>query len=242
MPSFSSVAKKLQFFEYALPPRWRLPARYRGQRLVNGLEPEMSLLDRLVPAGGFALDIGANRGVYAYALAGIAGSVHCFEPLIECCKYVEAYGSEKIAVHNVALSDGAGAMRLYIPIMNGKAVPTRASLERPQGAFESRDIEVRTLDSYEFQRLDFIKMDVEGLEAAVLRGGAATLRRHMPAMLIEIDRARHSANSFAAIFESLLSLGYGTHVCADGALEHCADPSNASRKHINFIFIPESKR
>lgn len=232
------AAKRLQVAEYIVPPSLRLPVRYHGQRIVGGLEPEMRLLPKLVKRGGIALDIGANRGVYAYALSKIAAAVHCFEPLIECCHYIEAYASRKITVHNVALSDQAGTLRLYVPIINGSPVQTRASLDQPGGAFESREIPVSTLDAFSFPPVDFIKIDVEGLEASVLRGAQKTLIAHRPALLIEIDHNRHIKESFLAVHADLESLGYSAHTCINGSLHRSKDVWADSTQHINFIFLP----
>lgn len=242
MNPVASFAQRFQSIENLAPARWRLPLRYHGQRMVGGLEPEMSLLTELVKPGGVALDVGANRGVYAYALATIASEVHCFEPLLECCSFINAWRSPKVTVHNVALSDRRDLLRLYIPTRNGREIHTRASLDRPDGSSVSRHVDVVTLDSFSFPRVDFIKIDVEGLEAAVLRGAKRTLKSHTPTMLVEIDHERHDRDSFLAVHASLLELGYITHVCDAGELVTCDDAWTASALHTNFIFTQRGKR
>lgn len=47
-------------------------------------------------------------------------------------------------------------------------------------------VPARRLDDYEMDAVGFIKIDVEGHELAVLRGGSETIRRCLPSMLIEI--------------------------------------------------------
>lgn len=237
MSALTKLAQRFQGIENIAPRAWRLPLRYHGQRLVGGLEPEMGLLGRLVPNRGAALDIGANHGVYAYALSRLAPEVHCFEPLAECCRYIQDHHAANINVHNAALSDRAGELELHVPIIEGRAVYTRASLDRPDGPSESRRVEVRTLDSYELTDVGFVKIDVEGVEAAVLRGAQHTLEACHPNLLVEIDRARHSRDSFLAVHEALQAMGYGTHVCEAGELVVCQDAWGASMQHVNFIFI-----
>src|SRR5712671_3570654 len=61
-----------------LPPA--LFYRRRIAREARAGEPELAVLDRLVRRGGTAIDIGANQGIFAFALAGIAERVVCFEP------------------------------------------------------------------------------------------------------------------------------------------------------------------
>lgn len=242
MNPLASLAQRFQAIENLAPAGWRLPLRYHGQRLVGGLEPEMNLLGRLVQPGGVALDIGANHGVYAYALATIANEVHCFEPLLECCSFIDAWKSPKITVHNVALSDCRDTLRLYIPILDGREAHTRASLSRPDGPCAKRDVDVLTLDSFSFPHVDFIKIDVEGLEAAVLRGARHTLESYRPTMLIEIDRERHNRDSFLAVHAALRKMEYRTYVCDAGELLACDDAWSASTRHVNFIFTQYSER
>jgi FkbM family methyltransferase len=200
----------------------------------------MGFLDTLMTPGGIAVDVGANWGIYSYALARRASRVHCIEPLAECCAYIRAFPCDGITVHNCALSDAAGKLELHIPTILGRPKWTRASLERPAGDFETRRIDVRTLDSFELSGVDFIKIDVEGVEAAALRGAGATLERHRPCLLVEIDRARHSQHSFGEVIEWLRSRAYEPHVVDGGGLRHSADPWADASSHFNFIF-PRSR-
>lgn len=196
----------------------------------------MGLLEQLAPQNCTALDIGANHGIYAYALSRFVHSVHCFEPLAECCRYIHDHRATNVTVHNVALSDRAGELKLHVPIIGGRAVYTRASLDRPAGPFESRRVEVRTLDSYGLTGVGFIKIDVEGLEASVLRGAERLLKSCHPNLLVEIDRARHNQNSFLAVHATLRALGYQAYVCEAGKLQPCRDAWDESEHRVNFIF------
>jgi FkbM family methyltransferase len=237
MHALSTIAKKLQFSERVIPARWRLHFRYHAQRMVGGFEAEMGILRSLVRPGGVALDIGANRGVYAYALAGYASAVHCFEPLAECCEYIRAARLRGVTVHNCALSDVAGTLRFYIPTARGVPIWTRASLKQPGGTFDIRDVEVRTLDGFTMPRVDFMKIDVEGAESAVLRGAADLLERDHPNLLVEIDRERHSQATFEEVVDWLVSRSYGPHVLEDGKLRRAESPWADATSHFNFIFL-----
>src|SRR5690606_41456071 len=67
----SAYARRLQTLERLLPLRVRLPLRYRAQQVLRSLEPEIALLPSLLASrpGGGAGDVGANVGIYTYALA-----------------------------------------------------------------------------------------------------------------------------------------------------------------------------
>jgi FkbM family methyltransferase len=237
--TLQKLAKRLEWAEHVVPGPWRLAARYHVQRLVRALEPEMRLLGRLLEQGGVAIDAGANWGIYTYALARSASVVHCFEPLAECCAYIRAMRAPNVVVHGYALADQEGVLRLHIPISGGRSVRTRASVHRPAGSFDVRDVEVRTLDSFAFDRVDFIKIDVEGHEEAALRGASATLDRHRPRLLLEIDRNRHSQQSVGALIDWLARRAYAPYVLGSSGLRRSTDPWADTTAHVNFIFAAD---
>ncbi len=59
------------------------PSRYYRRRVAEETlsgEPELALIAELMPRGSTAIDVGANQGFFAYALAEVAGRVVAFEP------------------------------------------------------------------------------------------------------------------------------------------------------------------
>lgn len=199
----------------------------------------MEALPALVPPHGVAIDIGANRGIYAYALSRIASHVHSFEPLKECCEYIDDYGSARISVHNVALSDAAGEFDLFIPIDKGRKVLTRASLRPDRGPYEQRRIRTMRLDDLDLGPVAFIKIDVEGAEFSVLKGAARTLDAHQPNLLVEIDRARRDESSFRAMIGWLTGRGYTPYIFSGGEIRESAQPWQAPESIYNFMFLPQ---
>lgn len=239
---FQKFLRRFEKLEFFIPTRIRVPFRYYAQKFLGALEPEMQFLRMLSGERKLVLDIGANRGIYAYALSKIAERVICFEPIPECSKYISDFKSDKIEVISVALSDKPGKLEFYIPILKGRLTLTRASLAKPDLPFESIQVEIRTLDSFFFPKIDFIKIDVEGLEAQVLRGGMNTLKRWKPNLLIEIDRRRISDDTFLRIFDELAQIGYIPYTVKSGKLTFCPDPFNEAKVNYNFIFkIKENK-
>src|SRR2546421_525914 len=99
----------------SLPGPWRLPARIRAMRVMGRLEPEMSWLDVLAPPGSTAVDVGANRGIYTYSLARHCSVVHAIEPQPWCAETIRSWGSPKVQVHQMAVSDHDGTLTLSIP-------------------------------------------------------------------------------------------------------------------------------
>jgi FkbM family methyltransferase len=183
--------------------------------------------EELAPPDGVALDIGARWGTYTSLLArlvGPAGLVHAFEPNHEHSRALRviARASRNVRVHPFALSDEVGSSVLHIPMLGGRVADGLASLGRPAGAHRTVQVERRRLDDLRFERIDFIKCDVEGHELAVFRGGEATLRRLQPTILVEIEQ-RHVGADFEATRTYLEGLGYSGYAVSGDGLRPAAE-------------------
>ncbi|MGI9134567.1 MAG: FkbM family methyltransferase, partial [Rhodoferax sp.] len=150
--------------------------------------------------GGVALDVGANKGSYLYWLArwSRGATVVAFEPQRALAQYLAAscqrLGLSHVRVENLALSDRAGVIDLFVP---GGTDSPGASLESSvaeKGECRVERVQVDTLDAYlgshAWQPVKVIKIDVEGHEMAVLRGAKAVISRDRPLLIIECER-RH---------------------------------------------------
>lgn len=241
----TQIAKNLQGLDRLLPISMRLPLRFRVQSMLGELEPEVALLPKLLAGarGRVALDIGANLGIYTYALCQMGMEVHAFEPQPACCAVINAWAENKpsITVHNTGVGSGPGELVLHIPVVGGVPMPTRASFQE----FDEESIQLRvpvtTLDSTPIADIAFIKIDVEGFELQVLQGALGILGKSHPILLVEIDRERHDQESFGVIIRLLSGLGYRSHVYEKGKLTDCSGaPWAVSAHHYNFIFIAGS--
>lgn len=194
----------------ALPPGLQVPAKYWYGWARRALEPEMHLLGRIVRKGEHVVDVGGNRGIYAYKLWGLGCTVEVFEPNPACCAILEAWGGGKARVHlhRVALSSENGEASLHIPMDEaGVEHDASASIEHGFTADRAQTVATRTLDSFGYEDVALIKIDVEGHERSVLAGAERTIRASDPALLVEIEQ-RHNKEPIDRIFESLQDKGY----------------------------------
>jgi FkbM family methyltransferase len=203
------------------PESLRLPFRYHYSRVRGRLEKEIFYLEQLVGDGKRAIDIGANKGIYSYALSQVCDIVEVFEPQCWCTEGIVAYSKayrRKINVHNVGLSNLNGALTLHLPISNndysswvpglGNVVTGLGSFRELEGEQTLVNVPVRQLDDYKFTDVSFIKIDVEGHESRVIAGGSQTLVREKPVILIEIEQRHLGEQSIDEIFEQISELGY----------------------------------
>lgn len=235
------LAQRCQGLDQQMPIRWRLPLRYAAQSLLGALEPELPLLPGFLgdDAGGVALDIGANVGIYTYALHKQGMEVHAFEPQPTCANVIAAWaeGKERVFVHNAGVGSSESNLVLHIPLVRGKPIPTRASFLSTGQEEQQLNVPVVKIDSIPFEVVSFIKIDVEGHEMEVLRGASRTLETFKPKLLVEIDRSRHNKDSFAGIISFLRHKGYRCYTIREnGLLGECAAPWDAAPHIYNFLF------
>ncbi len=165
-----------------------------GEEAGSG-EPELALLQKLVPRGGTAIDAGANQGIFAYALAEIAERVVAFEPNPDYAFFARWMLRGRAEVQEFALSDAPGRATFYVPLSEeGMVLHFAGNLKRTHSQFrhmKTYQVDVRTLDSFGFADVRFIKADVEGSEREVLDGARETIARDRPVLLLELLSGTH---------------------------------------------------
>lgn len=206
----------------AVPARWQLPVRYQQMRLTHDLEPEMEHLRSWARPGARAIDVGANHGLYSYALARLGMTVEAFEPQPWCVRTLEGWARGRLTVHQAGLSDDDTTLTLNLPVVGGTRFTGYASFGEVEGETEQISVPVRRLDSYDFQDVAFIKIDVEGHELSVLRGAGKTLERNRPLLLIEIEERHLASGSLADAFAEVEALGYSGEYLHDGGWQPLA--------------------
>jgi FkbM family methyltransferase len=174
------------------------PSRFYRQRIgeeIKSGEPELGLLRELLPRGGTAIDAGANQGFFAYALSAIADRVVAFEPNPDYAFFARWMLRGRAEVFECALSDAPGRATFYVPLSDeGMVLHFAGNLKRTHSQFrktKTYQVDVRTLDGFNFSDVRFIKADVEGSEREVLDGARETIARDRPALLLELLSGTH---------------------------------------------------
>ena len=150
-------------------------------------EPELARLSDLCPPGcGTAVDVGGWYGPWTRRLSGRARQVVTVEPVPHLARLLTSAAPPNVHVVQAAASDRPGTARLWLP-------PDDAG-DRGVSSLVRRDIHARalhvrcvTLDELGLRDVDFIKIDVDGNELAVLRGATGLLARDRPALFVELE-------------------------------------------------------
>lgn len=157
-----------------------------------------------------AVDAGANIGYFSLLMAKWGASkVYSFEPFPETAAKFRANLSlnpslsARIELCDCALSNYCGTTNMTSPDKDN------CGCNRIEG---TGDIKVSTLDEFcrNKERIDLIKIDVEGTEIALLDGARETLSRLRPVLMVEINQGtlQHYGKNSAELVSMLKSFGY----------------------------------
>lgn len=170
------------------PGKWT----YQKNKLVVALQ--------YVKRFHLALDVGGHCGLWSKELVRLFDKVVAFEPVEEHreCFRLNVHGEYDL--HACALGEKDGMVSIHVT-------------EGQSGdAWVEGDgyIPMTTLDSFDLQGVDFIKLDCEGYELFALRGGEQMLKRDKPVVIVEQKPKRGAKFGLTdtAAVDYLIGLGY----------------------------------
>lgn len=154
---------------------------------------ETKVIKNLVKEGDFVVDAGANIGYYTILLSkavGPYGRVYAFEPGKEYFDLLERNIKENdcknVVLINKALSDREGIIKFYI---NEKDKASSSILDKMKESVKEVTVDGTTLDNEVLEKINFMKMDIEGAELNALIGGSKLLQS-CEKMVIEVPEKR----------------------------------------------------
>jgi len=154
---------------------------------------------------GFAIDIGANIGLWSKDLSNYFDKLVCFEPNPNCINYLEKnIRNQTTTIYSFALGSKEENKNLFIHPVNSGASSfvdnTKVGIDKDSrpvyGSFPKEtqkiNVNIKKLDSFNFKKIDFIKIDVQGYEFEVLKGAEITLSTNNATICIEEDSPKDS--------------------------------------------------
>ena len=203
----------------------------------------------LIKPGDVVVDAGASFGWYSTLFArwvGSAGSVHAFEPVPKLAELAQdtlrLNGVEAMTSLNVeGLGSESGEFIVYT--FAGLPLGHASASDLGRSDAQAHQCRLTTLDTYVrkagLDRLDFLKVDVEGGERDVFLGGRQVLARHKPLIGFEVNihclRGRDLMPS--DVFDLLRSCGYGFFwaIHEEGHLESVREPPFRTQDYLAAV-------
>ncbi|MBT2187512.1 FkbM family methyltransferase [Sphingobium nicotianae] len=182
--------------------------------IVDGVyEPWVAdIIRKCLPIGGCFLDLGGNMGIHsavASAVVGPTGQVFVVEANAENAGLIRRssreFGRANIVTLPVALSDGA-----RICLLSVDDVGTNKAIGQA-----GEPVMTAALDQLlpDLERVDLIKLDVEGHEEFVIRGAQQTINRFKPPIIAEYSRHDNRQPYVKSLFEMGYSVRLIRHDC-----------------------------
>jgi FkbM family methyltransferase len=186
--------------------QWIVASGVHGHWLGTYEAELQRAITKSVTAGGVFFDIGAHAGYYsllASSLVGPAGRVVAFEPdtdnLAHLRRHLRLNGARNVTVITAAVADRAGTARF---------AAERSGFGGALSKDGSRSVRTVTLDGLvsagTVPAPDYLKIDVEGAELRVLRGGAKVIRASRPIIFLAV----HTPELARLCGKMLTALGY----------------------------------
>lgn len=202
--------------------------------LLGAYEPDLAkCYENILPRGATVLDVGANVGAHTLRLArvvGPSGKVHAFEPTgfaigkLKRNLALNPEVSQVVEAHHMFLGendspDAPSEICASWPL--GSQPPGELSefCGLPQSTAGAVSMRLDTfVENARLQRIDFVKLDVDGHEAEVLAGGVKTIEQFYPDFVVELAPFVPQASgwSFGQLVSYFTDRGYCFHSITTG--------------------------
>jgi FkbM family methyltransferase len=224
--------------------------------VCGSFEPnEFSFLDGFLKPGMVFIDVGANDGYFSLFAArrvGAKGMVVAIEPStrerINLKRNITRNRLDNVHIVSTALGAAAGEadLRLAQSTHSGHNTLGRFAYDDVKAANVER-VTLTTLDEVvrklDLDRVDFIKIDVEGAEASVVAGAASVLSSLRPLMLLEInDRALNAQGTSAQTLLAHLNGDFRYEILAFSPNTGLLEPvSQGGVLSANVVAVPRER-
>lgn len=228
---------------------------------ARNVEPELVWIKEYLSTNSTILDIGANVGTFLYQLEDKLShqKIYGFEPNKKLNERLKRL-FPTMHILSWALSDENTTAEFKVPIINGKMVASRGTLnteykEKGEEKSYTEQVKVTKLDDWaakeKLTTLDFVKIDVEGNEMKTLRGGKNTFIKLKPTLMVEMEQRHHQKPIWNEITE-VESWGFEAHylnrksfeleiLTEEILIKNTTDEKNKTEYINNIIFIPISQ-
>jgi FkbM family methyltransferase len=223
------------------------PIGYSVKNYGGWASAEIRLLDTFIGEGDIVVDVGANIGTHTLAFArrvGQNGKVFAYEPQKKVSEILErnltSNGILNAEVIEAALGREPGEVAFDEPSYGGHTNIGAVCMRAPTTQTHSNLVRMETIDGRELAACRLLKIDAEGMGAAVIAGAVRTIERARPVVFVECDTVAEAA----AILHAMPYDGYELFVVRTAAFDDQNDRRNLHNifgvaQETALLFLPE---
>ncbi len=203
----------------------------------------------------FFMDVGANTGFYSLlACASGASKIIAYEPIPGIFSLLKenvrlSGMSDLIEIHQEAISNECGLVKIYLPANNQKYIETSASLSQSFRDGQDVGVDIRAISLNSFSSNNWLanfsreknflilKIDVESYELPVLMGADHFLKTYQPILFIELLKENPQRLD---IYNLIVSMGYKCISLSEDSFSLVDSIECSHSAHDNYLFVPFS--
>ncbi|MFY1047265.1 FkbM family methyltransferase [Chryseobacterium sp. GP-SGM7] len=263
MSLYQQLAEKLQYISPSFyKQRYFKSLKNLTKENFSGrnVEPELVWIKEYLQNDAVIFDIGANVGTFLYQFENKLNhkNIYAFEPNKKLNIRLKRL-FPLMNISSVALSDENTTAQFKVPIIKGKMVASRGTLntsykEKDEENSYTETVDVVKLDDWtkskKVIKIDFIKIDVEGNEMKTLFGGKETIQKFKPTLMVEMEQRHHEKPIWNEISE-IESWGFEANylnrktfipekLTEEILLKNISDEKNKTEYINNIIFLPKN--
>lgn len=217
----STVLVLIDGVRIVVPNSLELITPYVLREQQDFFEDELQFVRELLQKGQNVIDIGANYGVYTLPMArkvGPAGHVWAFEPAAITSQFlaqgIAANAFAHVTLEQKAVSNSPG--RAQLSLQRDSELNSLIHGRSPVG--DSETVTLVTLDEcmdrYRWADIDFVKMDAEGEENNIVKGGRRFFENLAP--LVQYELKKDATNVNYALIREFAAIGYDSYRLVPG--------------------------
>jgi FkbM family methyltransferase len=199
-------------------------------------------IQKMIQDDYVVIDIGANLGYFAKTFSRLVpnGKLIAIEPLPQFHTILDYFigKKENVELHNVALGKTSGSITMVLPKTNGMMRTGLPHVMRSEGEnreHTTQEVQMVNTSAFfsTFERIDYIKCDIEGHEWEVFSQLEDILKSKRPIVQIEID-----AKNVEVMLPLFQNCGYEQFGIVQGK---CIEEHGKQAEQGDFLFIPSEK-
>lgn len=184
-------------------------------------EPHLhTIFNKFINKSSIVVECGCHIGSHTVKLASLCDKLYGFEPMPVTyellCNNMKLNEIKNTVIYNKGVADKNGRTKYsWIPSTNiGGSGLENNPMGKPNWidtTSENIEVELITIDSLNLNKLDFMKIDVEGYESLVIKGALETIKKCKPVIIMEVWANHHGSVDMdftKKTFQELLDVGY----------------------------------